>query len=241
MSLSVLQPNMIRAQLVQAMVTGEFSGQDRLPPESALSEMLGISRTQLRDVLASLEREGFITRRHGVGTVINRHVLRVAPRMDIELEFMDIIRQSGYEPAVALVSVAEDQADAGVAGHLSIPEGSAVLRIEKVCTADGRPAIYCEDILPRAMLKQQVPAEAMNRPIFEVLQQYCGTSAYLDLTELHAVVADEALAAQLRLAVGTPVLRLDEVDYDIEGKPVFYSRQFFVEGLIRFTILHKKL
>jgi len=31
-----------------------------------LREMLGISRTQLRDILASLDREGFITRRHGV-------------------------------------------------------------------------------------------------------------------------------------------------------------------------------
>ncbi|MCI9555078.1 MAG: GntR family transcriptional regulator, partial [Oscillibacter sp.] len=57
----------IRAQLLASMRTGEYAHRARLPRESVLCVKLGISRTQLRDILASLEREGFITRRHGVG------------------------------------------------------------------------------------------------------------------------------------------------------------------------------
>lgn len=64
------QSKSIRAQLLTAMREGEYAHCDRLPRESVLSEKLGISRTQLRDILASLDREGFITRRHGVGTII---------------------------------------------------------------------------------------------------------------------------------------------------------------------------
>ena len=92
------QSKSIRAQLLSAMRDGEYAHCDRLPRESVLSEKLGISRTQLRDILASLDREGFITRRHGVGTIINRHVLGAQARMDIEVEFMDMIRQSGLCP-----------------------------------------------------------------------------------------------------------------------------------------------
>ena len=33
------------------------------------------------------------------------HVLNVQTRMDIEVEFLDMIRQSGHEPAVAFVRV----------------------------------------------------------------------------------------------------------------------------------------
>ena len=62
------QAKSIRAQLLTAMREGEYAHCDRLPRESVLSERLGISRTQLRDILASLDREGFITpaarRRH---------------------------------------------------------------------------------------------------------------------------------------------------------------------------------
>ena len=103
MSSQPTQSKTIRAQLLSAMKDGEFASCQRLPRESVLAESLGISRTQLRDILASLEREGFITRRHGVGTIINRHVLNVRTRMDIEVEFLDMIRQSGYEAAVASV------------------------------------------------------------------------------------------------------------------------------------------
>ena len=85
----------IRRLLLKEMKDGVFSRSKRLPRETVLAEQFGISRTHLRDILAQLEREGFITRRHGVGTVINHHVLRVQNRMDIETEFLDIIRQSG--------------------------------------------------------------------------------------------------------------------------------------------------
>ena len=87
------QSKTIRAQLLSDMKDGAYADCERLPRESVLAEKLGISRTQLRDILASLEREGFITRRHGVGTIINRHVLNVQTRMDIEVEFLDMIRK----------------------------------------------------------------------------------------------------------------------------------------------------
>ena len=102
------QSRSIRTQLLSAMREGEYAHCDRLPRESVLSEKLGISRTQLRDILASLEREGFITRRHGVGTLINRYVFNVPTRMDIEVEFSDMIRQSGRQPRVDYVHVEED-------------------------------------------------------------------------------------------------------------------------------------
>ena len=74
----------IRTTLINAMRTGPYAEADHLPPETELSAAMGISRTQLRDALAVLEQEGFITRRHSIGTLINRHVLEVPVRMDIE-------------------------------------------------------------------------------------------------------------------------------------------------------------
>ncbi len=69
------QSKSIRAQCFLPCGTGNMHTVTACRGESVLSEKLGISRTQLRDILASLDREGFITRAHGVGTIINRHVL----------------------------------------------------------------------------------------------------------------------------------------------------------------------
>ena len=235
------QSRTIRTRLLHDMRAGIYASAQRLPRESVLAGNLGISRTQLRDILASLEREGFITRRHGVGTIINRHVLEVQTRMDIETEFLDMIRRSGYEPAVAYVRAWDSRADEHAARQLRVPEGAPVLRAARLCTADGRPAIYCEDVIPRALIRRDFTLEELRRPIFDFLQECCGVSPYLDLTDLRPVTADDALAEIFSLPVGSPLLFMDEVDYDIDGRPVLCSREYFADGFFRHTVVRKKL
>ena len=225
------QTRTIRMQLLASMTEGEYAQCERLPRESVLSEKLGISRTQLRDILAALEREGFITRRHGVGTIINHYVLNARTRMDIEVEFLDMIRQSGCSPAVSSVQVSESFADEKTAVQLQIAEGDPVIRVSRLCTADGKPAIYCEDLIPKALVKREYTLSDLRLPIFHFLQQFCGVSAYLDLTDLKPIVADAALSELLQIPVGAPLLHMDEVD----------SKEFFVDGIFRHTVLRKKL
>ena len=231
----------IRAQLLSSMRDGEYAQCERLPRESVLCVRLGISRTQLRDILASLEREGFITRRHGVGTVINRHVLDIHTRMDIEVEFLDMIRQNGHVPAVSSVSAAEERADEKTAAQLRLPAGTPMLRVCRLCTAGGRPAIYCEDVFEKALIHGDYTEEELKPPIFHFLQRRCGAYPYLDLTDLRAVAADEKLSGIFQVSVGTPLLYMEEVDYDIDGKPVFCSTQYFADGIFRHSVLRKKL
>ena len=235
------QAKSIRAQLLTAMREGEYAHCDRLPRESVLSERLGISRTQLRDILASRDREGFITRRHGVGTVINRHVLGAQARMDIEVEFMDMIRQSGRTPGLAFVRATELPADDRIAAKLGISAGTPLLRISRLCTADGRPAIYCEDMVEKSRLRRVYTNAELRQPIFGFLQEVCGIFPYMDLTDLRPLTADAFLADIFQVPQGTPLLNMDEVDYDIDGVPVFVSSEYFADGIFRHTVLRKKL
>ena len=55
------------------------------------------------------------------------------------------------------------------------------------------------------------------------------------------MIANEALSELLQVPVGSPLLRMDEVDYDIDGKPVFCSNEYFADGIFRHTVLRKKL
>jgi len=231
----------IRAYLIAAMRRGECASCENLPPEKELAEKLGVSRTMLRDVLGALQREGFITRRHGVGTIINRHVLAVPCRMDIEVEFLDMIRESGFEPALAHVSYVDGHADQRIAQALNIAPGDPVLQVTRLCTADGRPAIYCEDVIPQELIKSPFDLDDFKSPIFSFLQGRCGISAYLDITDIRPIVADAALAEVFHIRTGDPLLNMEEVDFDHNGKPVFYSNQYFVDGVFRHTVMRKKL
>ena len=41
--------------------------------------------------------------------------------------------------------------------------------------------------------------------------------------------------------MGTPLLNMEEVDYDIDGRPVLCSSEYFVDGIFRHTVMRKKL
>ena len=144
-------------------------------------------------------------------------------------------------PAVAFVRVADGTADAKIAAQLRIPEGTPIIRIARLCTADGRPAIYCEDVVEKALAKGNYTIQDFKLPIFHFLQRFCGIYPYLDLTDVRPAAADASLAEIFQVPMGTPLLNMDEVDYDIDSRPVFCSNEYFVDGIFRHTVMRKKL
>ncbi len=231
----------VRSRLLREMKEGAYRYSGKLPPEGVLAERLSISRTQLRDSLAQLEREGFISRHQGVGTVINRHVLAVKVRMDMEIEFLEMITQSGRKPSLLQFEYDIVPADDTAAERLAIPAGDCVLRVDRLIGADEKPVIYCKDYIPTVLIKKkEYGEEDLQKPIFSFLKQFCSLEAHMDLTEVRPAVADAALAKRFGVSEHTPLLYLDELDYDKEGMPILYSPQYYIGGVIQHTMLRMK-
>lgn len=231
----------IQEQLLYEMRYGAYRECDRLPRESMLAEAMNISRTQLRDCLAELEREGFISRRQGVGTLINRHVLTVPVRMDLEIEFMEMVKRSGHAAEEHLVKVGT-VLSTRAAEKLNIGKTDEMLFVSRIVTSDGKPVIYCEDYIPKALIRSQYYEQSeLEKPIFHFLKKHCNKDAYLDLTEIRPTCAIGSVAKRLCVQDGSPLLYMDEVDYDFEGVPLMYSRQYYVDGVIAHTVVRRKI
>lgn len=229
------------AQLLREMRTGAYANFSQLPRESELAKIMGISRTQLRDILAVLECEGFITRRHGVGTLINRHVLQLPVRIDMEQEFMDMIHAGGYIPSVSFVNAEESPATDEEAQKLALQPGAVLMRSKKLCAANKKPAIYCEDMFDASLLRNPVTDQSFRAPVFQILQDNCRLNCFMDIARLLPVAADANLSEILQVAPGTPLLYIEEVDYDVDGKPILFSRQYFVSDYFHYNIIRKRL
>ena len=84
-------------------------------------------------------------------------------------------------------------------------------------------------------------SEGVGGDAITFLQRFCGIYPYLDLTDVRRAAADVALAEIFQVPMCTPLLNMDEVDYDIDGRPVFCSSEYFVDGIFRHTVMRKKL
>ena len=96
------------ARLLEELENGRYSGAAQLPSELELASDLGVSRTVVRDALSELERDGYLERVRGIGTLVNRDVVQLKNRMDQKLEFYKMIRTIGKEPRSDNLSVTRE-------------------------------------------------------------------------------------------------------------------------------------
>lgn len=232
--------NLVYSKLIEEMRSGRFAALHKLPPEEELAEALQISRTQLRDILGQMESAGYISRRRGVGTIINRHVFALGVRADIETEFRRIITEMGMVPGIASTKITKIFSDEVLSDRLSIRNNSPVYRIDRLVTANGKKVIYCEDYLPFQLIKHfDYADEDLEQPIFDFLSRFCEEKVYMDITRMKPVIADERLADLLEISLGTPLLLLDEVAYSFEGVALFRSIEYYTEEVSEQTLLRR--
>lgn len=59
-------------RLLEELRRGRYADAAQLPSELELADVLGVSRTVVRDALSDLERDGYVERVRGIGTLVNR-------------------------------------------------------------------------------------------------------------------------------------------------------------------------
>lgn len=235
-----LMSTQISSLLIKELKDGAFSAVDRLPSEVELAEKLGVSRTVIRDALSDLEREGLIERVRGIGTVINREIVDLVNRLDLKLEYNELILASGYRPSSDSIQLRLEHADEELAEKLELDFGDEVVVCEKRVLADQIPVIYSVDFIPRKLLDvEDYTLLDWSKPVFDLLDRYCGLVVVTSLARVRAVVGASNVRQKLRVPDGDALLMLDEIGCGKLGHPVLRSYGFYTD-FFDFTMLRKK-
>jgi len=226
-------------EILNNLRDGYFNDTGRLPPEEVMARELGISRGVLRDALASLESEGYISRRRGVGTVVNKHILQSKTRLDVEKDFLEVIADEGYASRLEYAKVNWVEADDEVSMKLAVAKGSIVLKVEKLFYADDIPAVYLADYIPEGIfINKRFSKEDLGQ-IFRLIKKKCGLVAETVLMEVDACPVSDEIAEQLKLASGATVLCTHELAYTFDFKPILWTGVYYRPGLFIMTLLRK--
>lgn len=215
---------------------------DKLPPEEVLAETLGISRVKLRDILAVLEAQGYINRRKGVGTLINRCLLKEPARIDIDAIYEELVKDAGHEPHTQLRKLQQlEHTPEQVARQLGIRPADQTYLVEKVIFADQTPAIFLQDyILPQYYNETNIDLLLLAKSTFSFVESYAKDSLESIVVHLHACQADALVANALAIAPGTPILRLDSMCYGFHSEPILCSVEYHNTEVLPYC-LYKRL
>lgn len=234
----------VATQIVEQIEEGQLGETTKLPPEAELARRYGVSRPTLREALGALEREGFIAKIHGIGTFVRRRTATIETGLENFESYTDTIRRQGHTAEDRVLGVTEGPLHQFKIDKYDIPDAN-VIAIESLRLADGKPVIFCQDILfptyaSRTTADEVLAARSKVESMLEYLQPELNCELSHAQLSVRAVPASDEVAERLELEPGFPVLCLTGPSFDIQGSLVYYSRNYFDTDIYSFSFVRRR-
>lgn len=217
---------------------GNWGVHQQIPSERELCELLGVSRTTVRQALDAVVREGLLERVQGRGTFVAR--LTVRQPLTGFATFEETLRRLHLEPSVQVLEAGRPVA-ADAARLLGLPGGQVCLAFRLLGLGSGHPMALYESVVPPAYGTRVRRELDQHRGEGYVLVNELIASLfafpYLDSEQTYAAAAagrDEASLLGLRR--GAPVLQVTSLFRSPQGDPVEYRRALYRGDQYQFTL-----
>ena len=214
--------DLIEQNLRELILHDQLHNGEAVPSEWELADLYGVSRLTVRNALDNLTRQGWLIRRHGVGTfVAHPKITEIAPS---KLSFTEQMRSIGRKPSSQLISLRLVPAETDVAGQLKLEPGAPVVEIVRLRLADGEPILLETSCLSQERFpKLENATELTTHSLYEwLVTNYQTSVAVMDQT-LEPVLLNEAQATLLQTQPGTPAMLSKVLAYTNGAEPIEYS------------------
>ncbi|HZH62362.1 MAG TPA: GntR family transcriptional regulator [Metabacillus sp.] len=225
-------------QIKEKIRNGELEPGERLPSETDFAKQLHVSRTTLREALRILEEENIITRKHGIGTFVNKKPV-FSGGIEELFSLTHLIEREGKKPGTDLLFSGFVEPQEEEVKELKLKENELVLLVKRLRTANEMPLVYCIDKIPAHLLPggYQLNEESLFVFLEEVANvKITYAKAFIETMGYHEEISDI-----LKSEEGSPLLILKQIHYDDSDQPVLYSINFFRSDQISFNVFRKRI
>lgn len=225
----------VRSVLTHEIESGLYDDKGRLPTETELCERFSVSRITVRRAVGELESDGLVQRKQGQGTFIR---LRRAVTTELALGgFADnIVAGDGVSDRVILLAEKE-KASAEVSSALGIGYGAPVFHLIRLLRLDGLPLTRdeCYYSLDRFPNFDQLVNDKTST--YQVLRTNYGVEIARVKREICVTYASAASSEALHRPENDPLLLINKVVTDVDGRIVHISRLECVPARVTMSIV----
>ncbi len=230
----------IEESLHALLKTGGYRPGDKLPPEPELAQQIGVSRATLREALRSLEQQGIINRKQGVGTFVS---LR-PPYIESGLETLEsiemLLASRQILPVFTRRTVCTEPALPKAAQRLSIAEGDPLTVVTSTVTADGAPVAYLLEVTPVIFVQPETVKRSANSLLHHLLESNGSNEIAYAVAHIAPVHGNEAICTALGVTILTPIFFIEQTVYSAGHQPRFYSRNYYTPNFFDFHVVRKR-
>jgi len=209
----------VREEITRHLASGRWQPGTMLPSEQELARELGVSQGTVRKALDAMTAERILVRRQGRGTFVAEY-----EESRILFQFFRLYPDSGERlfPVSKVLGLSSASANPSEREALDLEPEAAVWRISRL-RYHGSELIMRETLsLPVTRFTDLGKLDEIPNNVYRLYSQRWGITITRITERLKAVAANEADCAELGCAVGTPLLEIRRVAFDLNRRPVEY-------------------
>ncbi len=213
----------------EVLKEGEF-----LPSEFELASQWGVSRPTVRRVISELANDGFLIRRHGIGTSVLSNARRRTPAYHGVFEELQL---DGRNPKTEVIGFARIDLSKENAISLELPVSSEVVRIQRTRSIDGVPLAILSNLIPVDISEKISRTDLQEHGLYELLDR-AGHKPFSGTQKIGARTGSISERKRLSLELDKAVLTIDRITRDMHGRVidlgnhVYRAERYFVEMAI---------
>jgi GntR family transcriptional regulator len=208
----------IQKSIRKTIESGMLRPGDAVPSERELAKLHDVSLMTARHALTTLEHEGVVERRQGVGTFVSTPKIYFNKLMS----YTEQMRSRGLKAGSKLLFARIVNHEEEVTALLCLSPKSPVVKLERLRHAAGEP-FALETCYFSAKRFGGLLSEPLEREsLFTILERtYDVKLGYAD-EEVDATAADPRTAALLGVPKAEPLLRIRQAIYSTQGTIITY-------------------
>ena len=205
--------------LKSRIIDEQYPVNSLLPPEPVLEKIFGVSRTTIRRAVEMLSREGYVSAKQGIGTVVLDY--KTMQNLNTITSFTDTLSQNGHEVTLRAIDIgirnAVDEPDmAALFGFLA--DNQRLARIMRIACTDGIPIAIIRNYLPYDMVDGIESYASRIQSLYSLLREQYFINIEMARDRITARAADANEALQLDVPTGFPLLCVKRIAY-VRNKP----------------------
>lgn len=209
----------------------------RLPNEIDLAKQLGVSRNTLRQAINRLVFEGLLTRKKGVGTVVEK--TSISSKAKNWLSFSQEMKALGITPTNYELYVSWEKPPSDVSVFFDLDENKKILKLDRLRGNPEYPFVFFRSYFnPRMGLTGN---EDFSQPLYDILEKECNSIAKTSKEEISALAADKFLAEKLGIKIGDPILKRKRFVYDPGGHALEWNVGYYRADSFIYTLEFERI
>ena len=222
--------------LIRDIGQNKYSLGDLLPPEIELADRFGVSRNTMRAAMRVLVDMGLVSRRAGMGTVVQARAAKPNYVQAIESPTQLLTGLDNAEQTVE--STSDVVADKELAMVLACTIGEPWVRFGVIQKGrKGQPSLSCGFVyVPTSYRSIGKQLNKSRKPAFQVLERAFDTRIAEVIQQADAFLADDEVAKMLNVPSKSAVLRTVRRFVGEDGKIAMVTDTYTPSGTEHFTM-----